>query len=90
MCIRDRLDIAAAGETPIEGIHSQLIVDRMSERGHQGARYWPQRSDIVEYLSRTADEGDIIVTMGAGDVWKLARELAQAADQPLSPLKEAR
>ncbi|GHG02427.1 UDP-N-acetylmuramate--L-alanine ligase [Deinococcus piscis] len=84
------LDIAAAGETPIEGIHAQLIVDRMSGGGHAGARYWPQRGDVVDYLRRTADQGDIIVTMGAGDVWQLARQLVEPADDPLSPLKEAR
>ncbi|MDO4262741.1 MAG: UDP-N-acetylmuramate--L-alanine ligase [Deinococcus sp.] len=84
------LDIAAAGERPIEGIHAQLIVDRMSGSGHAGVRYWPQRSDVVDYLRRTADGGDIIVTMGAGDVWQLARQLVEPAGDPLPPLKEAR
>lgn len=83
------LDIAAAGELPIEGIHAQLIVDRMSGSGHAGVRYWPQRSDVVQYLRDTADEQDIIVTMGAGDVWQLAHQLVEPAGDPLPPLKEA-
>lgn len=71
------LDIASAGETAIEGIHSGLIVDRMTEHGHSGVRYWAERRAVVDHLRQTANEGDIIVTMGAGDVWKLARELAR-------------
>lgn len=71
------LDIASAGETAIEGIHAGLIVDRMTEQGHSGARYWAERGPLTEHLRQTADAGDIIVTMGAGDVWQLARELAR-------------
>lgn len=71
------LDIASAGETAIDGIHAGLIAGRMTEQGHSGARYWPVRGEVVNYLRQTASEGDIIVTMGAGDVWMLARELAE-------------
>ncbi|GAA5511562.1 UDP-N-acetylmuramate--L-alanine ligase [Deinococcus carri] len=70
------LDIAAASETPIPGIHATLVSDRMSQGGHTGVRYLPDRGEVVRYLRETAGAGDIIVTMGAGDVWKLSRELA--------------
>ncbi len=72
------LDIAAASEPPIEGIHATLISERMRENGHKAVRYWPRREDALSYLRTSAKEGDIIVTMGAGDVWKVARELAGA------------
>lgn len=70
------LDIAAASETPIPGIHATLVSDRMREGGHVGVRYLPDRAEVVRYLRETAGAGDLIVTMGAGDVWKLSRELA--------------
>lgn len=70
------LDIAAAQEPPIPGIHATLVSDRMAQGGHAGARYLPDRAEVVRYLRQTATCGDIIVTMGAGDVWKLSRELA--------------
>ena len=73
------LDIAAASEPPIEGIHATLISERLRQNGHKSARYYPRREDAVMYLRGSAQSGDIIVTMGAGDVWKLARELAGAA-----------
>ncbi|BDP40751.1 UDP-N-acetylmuramate--L-alanine ligase [Deinococcus aetherius] len=70
------LDIAAASEQPIPGIHATLVSDRMAQGGHGGVRYLPDRAEVVRYLRETASGGDIIVTMGAGDVWKLSRELA--------------
>ncbi len=69
------LDIAAAGETPIPGIHSQLIEDKLRADGHQNVRYYPERQDLLAYLRETAGESDLIVCMGAGDVWRLARDL---------------
>ena len=72
------LDIAAASEPPIPGIHATLVSDRMREQGHMGVRYLPERSEALRHLRATATAGDIIVTMGAGDVWKLSRELAGA------------
>ena len=72
------LDIAAANEPPIEGIHATLISERMRQNGHKAARYYPRREDAVNYLLGSAQPGDIIVTMGAGDVWKVARQLTGA------------
>ncbi|WP_216319998.1 UDP-N-acetylmuramate--L-alanine ligase [Deinococcus aestuarii] len=70
------LDIAAASEPPIPGIHATLVSERMARGGHGGVRYLPDRAEVVRYLRETASGGDVIVTMGAGDVWKLSRELA--------------
>ncbi|WP_243398429.1 UDP-N-acetylmuramate--L-alanine ligase [Deinococcus koreensis] len=70
------MDIAAASEAPIEGIHATLITGRMEGNGHRGVRYMPNRAEVLATLRAQAGPGDIIVTMGAGDVWKLSRELA--------------
>ncbi|MCD0163403.1 UDP-N-acetylmuramate--L-alanine ligase [Deinococcus sp. 6YEL10] len=70
------MDIAAASEAPIEGIHATLISGRMLDNGHAGVTYLPDRHEILRVLRASAAPGDIIVTMGAGDVWKLSRELA--------------
>ena len=69
------LDIAAASETPIEGIHATLITGRMAQGGHQGVRYCPDRAAVVRELRDSARPGDIIVTMGAGDVYRIAEEV---------------
>ena len=69
------LDIAAASETPIEGVHATLITDRMAEGGHPNVHYCPDRAAVVRDLRESAQPGDIIVTMGAGDVYRIAEEV---------------
>ncbi|WP_424952330.1 UDP-N-acetylmuramate--L-alanine ligase [Deinococcus sp.] len=73
------LDIAAAGEDPIAGIDSTLIAKRMHDLGHQSVHYLPQAGQALSYLQGTVRSGDVIVTVGAGDVWKIGRELAGVA-----------
>ncbi|GHF81620.1 UDP-N-acetylmuramate--L-alanine ligase [Deinococcus ficus] len=73
------LDIAAASEDPIPGIHATLISDRMRAQGHGHVTYHADREEVVTTLRDSAQPGDLIVTMGAGDVWKIARTLAGRA-----------
>ncbi|MBZ9749599.1 UDP-N-acetylmuramate--L-alanine ligase [Deinococcus sp. HMF7604] len=73
------LDIAAASEAPIPGIHATLISGRMADNGHAGVRYLPDRAEVLRVLRETASHEDVIVTMGAGDVWTLARDLVGGA-----------
>jgi UDP-N-acetylmuramate--alanine ligase len=69
------LDIYTSSETPIAGIHSSLIEDRMHSLGYVAARYWSDRAALTNYLLETAVQEDVIVTMGAGDVTGLLRNL---------------
>ena len=73
------LDIYAAGEMPIPGIHSRLIEEKLREAGHGSVLYVPDREQVIEHLLRTAEPRDVIVTMGAGDVTSLGRELLERA-----------
>jgi UDP-N-acetylmuramate--alanine ligase len=49
-------------------------VDRVSRNG-QSARHLPRFDAIVDYLRGTVGPGDLVVTMGAGNVWEIGREL---------------
>jgi len=69
------LDIAGAGEAPIAGVHARLIEEKMRSDGHANVRYCPDRAAVVAHLLETAGERDVIVTMGAGDVWQVSRDL---------------
>jgi UDP-N-acetylmuramate--alanine ligase len=69
------LDIYTSSETPIPGIHATLIETRMHELGYENARYWHDRAALSHYLLETASDSDVIVTMGAGDVTRILREL---------------
>ncbi len=52
------------------------LVDRIHACGGQ-ARYVPRLQDVTEHLVEELCDGDLVVTMGAGDVWKVADELAE-------------
>jgi len=75
------LDVYAAGEQPVEGWSSQEIVERMvqriRDRGVQVSyRPWTQAR---AYLETSAGPDQLILTVGAGDVWKLGSELVARA-----------
>ena len=69
------LDIYGAGEKPIEGIHSGLIEQKMISDGHLAVKYYSRREDVLELLLVSASDNEVIVTMGAGDITNLGREL---------------
>jgi UDP-N-acetylmuramate--alanine ligase len=50
------------------------LVDRVTQNG-QKARHLPRFDAIVDYLRGVAGAGDLVVTMGAGNVWEVGREL---------------
>jgi UDP-N-acetylmuramate--alanine ligase len=61
-------------ESERQSVSSTDLVDRVNRNG-QKARHLPEFSAIVEYLKKTVGEGDLIVTMGAGNVWEIGRDL---------------
>jgi UDP-N-acetylmuramate--alanine ligase len=73
-------DIYAAGEEPIAGISSERLVDEMRKSGHLGARYIGKRADIATRLAPELREGDILITLGAGDVWMVGEEILKARE----------
>jgi UDP-N-acetylmuramate--alanine ligase len=72
------LDIYAASEPPLPGVSSGLLVGRMHELGLNNARYAPSEEQVLEELVNDARPGDLIITIGAGSVWKIGEALAKA------------
>ena len=75
------LDIYAASESPIAGVTSEALVARMREFGHRSVEYAGTMERAVEAVSALAVAGDMVITLGAGNVW-------QAGDRILAKLKE--
>ena len=71
------LDIYAASEPPLPGVSSGLLVGRMHELGLNNARYAPSEEQVLEELLNDARPGDLIITIGAGSVWKIGEALAK-------------
>ncbi|MDI6784128.1 MAG: UDP-N-acetylmuramate--L-alanine ligase, partial [bacterium] len=68
-------EIYPAGEPPIPGISSQTIIDVAKNHGYQNITYIPKRDEINDYLIKKIAPGDLVLYMGAGDIWKLADDL---------------
>lgn len=68
-------DVYGAGEDPIPGVSGKLLVDALAA-ARPGKRliYLPRRSDVVEFLAREVREGDLVLTLGAGDITTVADE----------------
>lgn len=68
--------VYAAGEKPIPGIDSQLVYGAARNNGCQ-AVYIEEAADVVKYLGQNSRDNDLIVTMGAGDVWRIGVEFLE-------------
>jgi UDP-N-acetylmuramate--alanine ligase len=68
------LPIYAAGETPIAGVSAERLVDLIKKYGHRDVRYAPDSSTIQPILKDKLRDGDLLITLGAGDVWKVGEE----------------
>jgi UDP-N-acetylmuramate--alanine ligase len=69
-------DLYPAREKPIPGVSARMIVSSMAELGSAPAWEGP-RSDMAAALSREVREGDVVLTIGAGDITNTGPELAQ-------------
>ena len=71
-------DVYAAGEEPIAGVSSARLVEEMRASGHLGARHVARRADVAQALLPELRDGDIFITLGAGDVWMVGEEVLKA------------
>lgn len=69
-------DLYPAREKPIPGVSARLIASSMLERGCAPAWEGP-RSELAAALAREVGEGDVVLTLGAGDITNTGPELAQ-------------
>ena len=72
------MDIFSAGESPIDKVHASVIVEGARECGHKNARYIKSQNDLNKQLHTLAKHGDVLMTLGAGDVWRLGRDFLVA------------
>ncbi|RJP72061.1 MAG: UDP-N-acetylmuramate--L-alanine ligase [Ignavibacteriales bacterium] len=63
-------DIYPSREEPIAGITGQLVADAAEKSGHKKVIYEKDKTKLPEVLKSIALKDDIIITMGAGDIWK--------------------
>ena len=69
-------EIYAASEERIEGISGRLLADRIRSGGHRNVEFASTKEEVVRVVSQLARPGDVVVTLGAGDIYKVGEELA--------------
>jgi len=70
------MDVYSAGEAPIPGVSGKTLLDALLRKHPRAqAAYLPHRIDIVPYLRSRLRAGDLVMTMGAGDVTAIGPEL---------------
>lgn len=67
-----------AGEKQIEGVSSAKLVELIRSNSNASAEYIPTKEEVLEALKSRVSPGDLVITMGAGDIWKVADELAKS------------
>ncbi len=73
---------APAGEKQIEGVHSSVLVDLIRKHSNENARYVADKQTVITELSSRLTPGELIITMGAGDIWKVSKALAEQLQSP--------
>ena len=76
------LPVYPSREAPIPGITSRLVSDAARTRGHRSVVDLDVRAEVVSRLREDLKEGDLLVTMGAGDVNRLGEELLGTGGPP--------
>jgi UDP-N-acetylmuramate--alanine ligase len=71
------LDIYAAGESPIDGISAEWLVERMHAAGFGAAEYASSAEELLARLAKVAQPGDLVLTLGAGNVWQAGEEFLE-------------
>ena len=70
-------DIYAAGEAPIEGISGEKLFKEIERHGHRDVSYVADRTEIPALLHEKTTRGDIVITLGAGNIWEAGETFLQ-------------
>jgi UDP-N-acetylmuramate--alanine ligase len=81
-------DIYAASEAPIPGVSGEKLVQTIRAHGHQDVQYVPKVADVATRLSEIVRDGDLVLTLGAGNIWQAGEELLVLLDE--APARSAK
>ncbi len=67
--------VYAAGEEPIEGATGQALADAIAAHGHKDVTFVEKRTDLPDAIAARAQAGDLVLTLGAGDITQTGAEV---------------
>lgn len=68
-------DVYSAGEPPIPGVSGERLAEAVRAAGHPSVTWVERRADLIERVLPVLRAGDLVITLGAGDIWKAGIEL---------------
>ncbi len=71
------LDIYPAGETSIPGVTSDKLTQAIKNKGHKDVYYTKEPDEVVKRVLEVSRPGDLVLTLGAGNVWKLGEKIVE-------------
>jgi UDP-N-acetylmuramate--alanine ligase len=74
-------DIYSAGEQPIPGVSGETIKNEIEQQTNQRVTYVPDKGKIARYLNEIVEPGDLVMTMGAGNIYQVGEELVEKLTQ---------
>ena len=69
------LNVYSAGEKPIKGANSENLLKRIKKASHKNTVYMKDKEKAIEHIITALQRGDMLLTLGAGDVWKIGEEI---------------
>ncbi len=78
------MDIYAAGEQPIEGVSARNLYEGIRRHGHRQVYYVSDRDHTVDWLLENCEQEDLLLTMGAGDVWRVGADFLERKRRKLN------
>ncbi len=76
------MDVFSAGEVPVPGITGKTFLQVvLDHEGHPETHYVPRRIDVVSHMAQLAQPGDLVITMGAGDVTAIGGQLVEELEE---------
>ncbi len=69
------MDIYPAGEKPLDGVSSAALLEKLEKRGQKNLTYRADRSELIGMLRASLVPGDVVITLGAGDVYRVGEQL---------------
>ena len=74
-------DIYPAGEEEIEGVHARNLFEGIREHGHRDVHYISDKNKILQHLLRIIIPGDLVITLGAGDIYRVGEDLIEELER---------
>jgi UDP-N-acetylmuramate--alanine ligase len=68
-------DVYGAREEPVEGVSGKALADRAAQYGHRSVHYEPSLDALPDRVRDLAEPGDVVLMLGAGDIWRASRAL---------------